>query len=166
MAGKTKDSGYKVAVFGAKGLIRILLYILAVIFIIFVGRTAYVFGYSIFNEQAMEASPGTDVTVLIPEAPTARQVGNVLHGKGLISDVNIFVAQERFSSYHDKLKGGTYILNTSETPTEMMAIISGENTKGQPSDTSGSDSSSSDTASNTSSLTGSVSGSGTSAGQG
>lgn len=145
MAKKEKSGGYAVALFGAKGLIKILIYILIVIFIIFLGRTAYVFGYSIFNETAMEKKPGTDVTVLLPTDPSVRQTGNILKDKGLISDVNIFILQERFSTYHGKLKGGTYILNTSETPTEMMAILSGENTDGQPTETA-SGSTASDTA--------------------
>ena len=53
MRRKKQDTTYQVALFGAKGIVRLLVYILILIIIIWIGRTAYVFGYSIFNEQAV-----------------------------------------------------------------------------------------------------------------
>ena len=41
---KKKDATYQVAVSGAKGAIRILLYVLLICVLIFVGKTAYSFG--------------------------------------------------------------------------------------------------------------------------
>ena len=62
-------------------------------------------------------------------------IGKILKKKGLIKDAKIFVVQEKLSSYKGKLQAGTYILNTSMTPDEMMAILARENTEGQPDQT-------------------------------
>ncbi len=111
---------------GAKATIRILFYILIAVALIFLGRTAYSYGYSVFNEQAVESSPGTDVEVTVPEGASARQIGKLLKENGLIKDAGVFVLQERLSAYHGRLQGGTYTLNTSETADEMLAILAGD----------------------------------------
>lgn len=133
MANKNKDVGYKVALFGAKGVIRLLLYALVAIFFISIARMSYVFGYSIFNEQAVASEPGQDVLVEIPEGAGTREIADILVENNLIESKWIFIAQERLSSYHGQLKSGTYLLNTSEKPTEMMRILAGVDTEGQPS---------------------------------
>lgn len=120
------DRRYKSAVFGAAAVLKILFYILLAVIIFFLGRTAYIYGYSIFNEQAVEASPGTDVTVEIPEDASAREIGEILKDNGLIENVSVFVLQERLSSWHGEEQAGTYTLNTSETPDEMLEIMSGD----------------------------------------
>ncbi len=128
---KRRDTGYRAALVSARGLITVLMYLLVIIFVGYLGRTAYLFGYDVFNEQSVTEAPGEDVTVLIPRDSSVRQIGQILSDKGLIEDVNVFVVQERISNYHGKLLGGTYILNTSQTPTEMMAILARVNTEGQ-----------------------------------
>ena len=120
---KKKDATYQVAVSGAKGAIRILLYVLLICVLIFVGKTAYSFGYLIFYQE--------------PEAHTqadGQDVGETLQEKGLIERPVIFWAQEKLSDYRGKIKPGTYLLNTHETVDEMLAILSGKNTEGQPSE--------------------------------
>ena len=77
---KKKDATYQAAVSGAKGAIRILLYVLLICILIFVGKT------------------------------------------------------EKLSDYRGKIKPGTYLLNTHETVDQMLAILSGKNTEGQPSE--------------------------------
>ena len=114
------------AMLGAKATIRILFYILIAVVLIFLGRTAYSYGYSVFNEQAVESPPGTDVEVTVPEGASARQIGKLLKENGLIKDAGVFVLQERLSAYHGRLQGGTYTLNTSETADEMLAILAGD----------------------------------------
>ena len=134
MAKKKTDTGYKAAVFGAKGVIKILLYLLALFIIIYLSKTAYSTGYAVFNQEAMAEAPGQAVTVIVPKDASAGDIGKILERKGLVKSAGIFKLQERLSIYHDKLKAGTYLLNTSETPDDMMAILSGENTEGQISD--------------------------------
>ena len=52
--------------------------------------------------------------------------------KGVIADDTIFRVQEYLSDYHEQIKPGTYILNTEQTTEEILAILSQENTEGQP----------------------------------
>ena len=118
-----KQKRYRAAVEGLRSALHILILILVVLIIVFLGRFSYRFGYAVFNEKAMEEAPGRDIAVTIPELPSARDVGEVLKEAGLIEDVRVFIVQERLSAYHDKVKAGEYTLNTSMTPTEMLAIL-------------------------------------------
>ncbi len=126
MAKRKNGVAYTAAVMGARGIIRILLYALVLIFFLFLARTAYTWGYAVFNEQPMAAEPGLEVQVTIPEGASALEIGEILDKNGLIASPYIFFLQERLSAYHGKLQPGTYILNTSQTPTEMMGIIAGD----------------------------------------
>ena len=56
----------------------------------------------------------------------------ILKSKGLIKDAKVFVVQESLSNYKDKLQSGTYILNTSMTTDEMLAVLAREDMTGQP----------------------------------
>ena len=130
---KKKDAGYRAAVSGAKGILRILFYVLLVIAIIYVGKTAYSFGYGVFNQVPMAAKgQGQDVTVVVKEEDSVKDVAKDLKRKGVIADSSIFQVQERLSEHHGKMKPGTYILNTEQTTDEILAILSQENTEGQP----------------------------------
>ena len=117
---RKKDTAYRAAVSGAKGVLRILVYICAILLIIFAGKTAYSFGYLIFDDHPMVETKedGQDVTVVIYEDDDVYQVGQTL--------------QEKLSDYRGEIKPGTYLLNTGENVEEMLAILSGENTEGQP----------------------------------
>ncbi len=127
MAGK-KRSGYDQAVTGFRRALSVLIYILLIVFFIFIGRTAYVYGYDVFNEQSAESAPGRDVTVTIPEHASVDEISAILKDKGVIRNKSLFKVQERLSAYHGKMKGGTYKVNTSQKPTEIMAILSGDST--------------------------------------
>lgn len=131
---KKKDATYQAAVSGAKGTIRILLYILLICILIFIGKTAYSFGYLIFYQEpeADTQAEGQDVTVIVHEEDTVYDVGVTLQEKGLIERPVVFWAQEKLSDYRGKIKPGTYLLNTHENVDEMLAILSGKNTEGQP----------------------------------
>lgn len=145
MAERKKD-GYDHAVDGFRGMLRVLLYILLIVFFIFIGRTAYVYGYDVFNEQSAEKSPGRDVTVTVPENASVGEIASILKDKGVIRDKSLFRVQERLSAYHGKMKGGTYKVNTSQKPTEIMAILSGDSTVSSAGSSSGAESASTDSA--------------------
>ena len=127
---KKKDTGYKVAVFGAKGILRLLNYILVGCSVILLCKTAYSFGYSIFKQEAMAEAPGQAVTVVIPEGSSAMDIGEILEKKGLVESSMMFTLQEYLSNFHGDLQAGTYLLNTSMIPDDIMAILSGENPDG------------------------------------
>lgn len=132
---KKKGTGYKIAVFGAKGILRILTYILVGCSVFLLCKTAYSFGYSVFKQEAMAKAPGQAVTVVIPEGSSALDIGEILEKKGLVESPFMFVLQEYLSTYHGDLKAGTYLLNTSMIPDEIMAILSGVEIQEQDSDT-------------------------------
>lgn len=125
-----KDSA-GVAVAG--GFFRLALYICIAMGILYLGKSAYDFGYSIFYQAPMEYGEGTDITVVVNEGSSVYQIGKILEDKGLIEDAEAFVVQEKLSEYKDQLKAGTYILNTTMTVEEQMAILAQVNTEGQPS---------------------------------
>ena len=131
---KKKDTAYRAVVSGAKGVLRILVYICAVLLIVFAGKTAYSFGYLIFDDHPMAETKeeGQDVTVIVGEDDDVYQIGQTLEEKGLIERPVIFWVQEKLSDYRGKIQPGTYILNTSQNAEEMLDILSGENTEGQP----------------------------------
>ena len=103
--------------------------------IVFAGKTAYSFGYLIFDQHPMAATEeeGQDVTVIVKEDDSVYDIGKNLKAKGLIEDPVIFWAQEKLSDYSGKIKPGTYLLNTYENVNQMLSVLSGENTEGQPS---------------------------------
>ena len=109
-----------------KGLLRILILVLALVALVYLAKFCYSFGYSIFNEKAMSEAPGKTVTVVIPEEASAWEIGGILKEAGLIEDRLVFTAQERLSAYHGRLAGGTYELSTTYLPTQILAILSGE----------------------------------------
>ena len=117
---------YRAAVGGFRRVVHILLLLLLVIFLVFLGRTAYHYGYVLFNETGAEAAPGKDVTVAVRGDMSAGELADVLFQKGLIKEVPVFLIQERLSGMHEMYVSGTYKLNTSMTPTEILKIITGE----------------------------------------
>ena len=49
----------------AGGFFRFALYVIVAIVVIYIGKSAYDFGYDIFYQQPMEADPGTDHVVTL-----------------------------------------------------------------------------------------------------
>ena len=91
---------------------------------------------NIFYQQPMDSEEeGRDVTVAVEEGDSVYQIGRTLESRGLIQDAKVFVVQEKLSNYSGKLQPGTYILNTSMTPDEIMEILAKENVAGQPDQT-------------------------------
>lgn len=90
------------------------------------GRTAFEFGYRVFAESPMEEMPGTDIVVTIESGMSAKEIGELLKKNKLIRDENLFFFQLNLSAYADKIIPGTYTLNTSLTPKEMIILMGTE----------------------------------------
>ncbi len=118
-----REKAGKISLFIAGTAFRAALTVLVVVLLIWLGRTAYDFGYQVFNEHAMNPGEGKEVTVVIPEGSTVYEIGKILESKGLIESAYVFVAQERISIYHGKLLPGSFKLYTSYTPTRIMGIL-------------------------------------------
>lgn len=120
----------------AGGFLRFGLYVCVIIAVVYIGKSAFDFGYAIFNQVPMaNEEDGRDITVVVENGDSVYQIGKTLKNKGLIEDAKIFVIQEKLSTYKGKLQVGTYILNTSMDMEEMMAVLARENTEGQPDQT-------------------------------
>ena len=110
----TRDKVGRAGVFLAGGVFKTAVYIFIIVFLIWVGKSAYQFGYDVFNQQAMSPGEGQQVTVVIKEGASAYKVGKTLEQKGLIKDALAFTIQERMSAYHGQIKAGTYLLSRRE----------------------------------------------------
>ena len=94
--------------------------------VVWIGKSAYQFGYNVFNQQAVSPGAGQEVTVVIPEGSSTYEVAKILKSKGLIDDSLVFFAQEKLSTYKGQMQAGTYLLSTAYTPTRIMGILAGD----------------------------------------
>lgn len=107
-------------------ILRLAIIILVIVGIYRVGEYSYAYCYSIVSDAAVEEEPGRDISVTLTNDMSAKNVAQLLERKGLVKDATIFRLQLKVNDYEDALKPGTYVLNTSMTPKEMMAIMAGE----------------------------------------
>ena len=101
--------------------VQIIICVVVVILIYHGAVTGFEFGISIFSSAAMTEAPGQDMIVIIEEGASAWDVGNLLEKKGLIQDEKIFFIQAIL--YKANLQAGTYTLNTSMTPEQILEIL-------------------------------------------
>ncbi len=121
-----RDKMGKVGLFLAGSAFHIAVIVFALVLLFWLGKTAYGFGYNVFNEQPMSPGQGKEITVVIQDGSSVLKIGKTLESKGLISDAYVFWVQERISNYHGKLRPGTYKLSTAYTPTRIMGIMAGD----------------------------------------
>ena len=124
--GNTRDQVGKAGLFIASGVFRTALYVCVALLIFWIGKSAYQFGYDVFNQQAVSPGAGQEVTVVIPDGSSTYDVAKILESKGLIQDSKVFYVQEKLSTYKGQMKAGTYLLSTAYTPTRIMGILAGD----------------------------------------
>ena len=105
--------------------LRMLLIVLISIGLYHFGTFAFTFGRQIYSEEGITAAPGKDVAVVIYEGESIKEIAQMLEKFGLIRSAEVFVVQERLSKYHGEIQAGNYILNTSQSGNEMIAVMSG-----------------------------------------
>lgn len=108
------------------GFLKIIFLILAVFVLISLGKDAYSFGYRVFAEETVSKPPGKDVAVTVGKGISPSDLGEMLERKGLIKDGKVFWLQMMLSEYKDQVKEGSYVLNTSQTSEEMLAVLAGD----------------------------------------
>ena len=111
--GNTRDQVGKAGLFVAGGIFRTAFYVCVAVLIFWIGKSAYQFGYNVFNQQAVSPGAGQEVTVVIPEGSSTYDVAKILKSKGLIDDSLVFFAQEKLSTYKGQMQAGTYLLSTA-----------------------------------------------------
>lgn len=135
MSEKKRDAGYRAALTGAKGTVRLLIYVCVILVIILAAKTSYQFGHDVFAEEPVASGgKGKEVTVQVRSGMEAKELGELLKDNGLIDEsILVFEVQYRLSGYYGGIKDGSYVLNTAQTVDEMLEILAGINTEGQPS---------------------------------
>ena len=67
----------------AGGFFRFALYVIVAIVVIYIGKSAYDFGYDIFYQQPVDSEEeGRDITVVVDEGDSVYQVGRTLESRG------------------------------------------------------------------------------------
>lgn len=110
-------------------ILRLAILILVVVGVYRAGEFSYQYCYGIVSNVAMEPEPGKDVSVKVDDSMSVKDTAQLLERKGLVNDADIFRMQLKMNDYEDKLRAGSYILNTSMTPKEMMRVMAGEQLK-------------------------------------
>lgn len=119
------SKGYRIAVAGAKNLLRILALVAFVAVLFFAGRWVYSLGYETFSATPVDPKNGTDIVVTITSDMTGGDIAELLNRKGLINEsIRAFELQQRVYGFEDTILPGEYTLNTSQTVREMMEIMS------------------------------------------
>lgn len=129
-----QDKMYEIFVPIAQGFLRLLLYICIILLVILAGKAAYNFGYLIFNQKPMADSleDAKEVTITVDDGDSVYQIGEKLQSEDLVINPEVFWMRELLSDYHGDIQTGTYRLNSYQTIDEMLAILTKENTEGQP----------------------------------
>ena len=108
--------------------VKIVVIILVIMVVYRLGSMAYSYGERIFGEPPMESAPGTDIV---------RDIADNLKAAGLIRDAGLFVLQERLAGYKEGVKAGTYTLNTSMTPEELIQTMAASSDEGDADEDNG-----------------------------
>lgn len=99
--------------------------VLVMILLIAGGRMAYQFGYDVFAQQALSDPPGKESAIAVQEGDSIAEIAETLEQKGVIQNALVFRVQELLSKYHGEIQPGTYVLNSSQTPDEIIQILTG-----------------------------------------
>ncbi len=95
MSEKKRDAGYRAALTGAKGTVRLLIYVCVILVIILAAKTSYQFGHDVFAEEPVASrGKGKEVTVQVRSGMEAKELGELLKDNGLI-DESILVFEVR-----------------------------------------------------------------------
>lgn len=100
---------------------RLILYALVLLLLVEGMSKGYAFGHEVFHSTPMEAEPGRDISVTIGADKEPKEVIGLLCDMGLIGNELAVRVQLKFYDY--KIYPGTYILNTSMTPKEILQIL-------------------------------------------
>lgn len=122
---KKSDLGYRIILGGFKSVIRILVYILAAVTLVLLGKRAYTIGYQVVSTAPVAKDNGVEVTVTITDDMSVMDIGQLLADWGLIDEEPVsFLIQETLSECHNKILPGTYVLSTGMTVDEMLKTMS------------------------------------------
>ena len=117
--------------------VKIVVIILVIMVVYRLGSMAYSYGERIFGGPPMESAPGTDIVITVGSEDSVRDIADNLKAAGLIRDAGLFVLQERLAGYKEGVKAGTYTLNTSMTPEELIQTMAASSDEGDADEDNG-----------------------------
>ncbi len=107
--------------------LKVAVFVLICFGLVSLGQTTYRYTHAVFSEEALEEAPGRDVHIEVAEDVSVEKFAQILEEKGIIEDAKIFKLQMKMSDYEGTVKAGTYELNTSMKPSQILKILSKAN---------------------------------------
>lgn len=105
-------------------LLIVLFYIAVIATFSTIGKTAYDFAYPIFGNVAVEATPGSDVEIVIEEGTDLREIAKMLADKKVVKNEYSFYIRSMLSINERRvIVPGSYKLNTSQDYGTILNIL-------------------------------------------
>jgi UPF0755 protein len=111
----------KITSFVVRLLLNIVFYVLVVILIINISKKAFEVTYEIYGPVAVDESPGRDIIFQIGKGESKMDVATKLEVNRLIRSKYAFFLRMKLSD--DVVMPGTYVINSSMTTDEILAVI-------------------------------------------
>lgn len=118
----TRKAAMRVVLIGLKAAVFVLFFL----GIIYAGQRAFQFTHAVFSDQPLEKAPGSDKKLQISEDISGKKLAEFLEKNGIVKSANEFQIQMKYHGYSGNVKAGTYVLNTSMRPSEILEILFGE----------------------------------------
>ncbi|MBO7514446.1 MAG: hypothetical protein J6T47_02325 [Lachnospiraceae bacterium] len=109
--------------------VKVLFYAMLIYLVASGMRSAYKFGYRVFEKDTGSAT-GQAYTISVSEKAKALPLGKELKELGVIDDAYVFYAQYIFFSY--KLQPGTYTVYSNMDSRAILDVLSGTNSTEGP----------------------------------
>ena len=119
-------NGQKAMLSAGLFMFRLAVFLLVIAGVCRVGKFTYNFSYQVVLDTPVDDEPGRDVSVTLSQGMDTGEMARLMERKGLVEDAGIFRIQIILSGYEDKLQEGTYVLNTSMSPRQMLEVMAGE----------------------------------------
>lgn len=106
----------------AKTIVKLAIYTIFVIVLVFIGFKAFDYGQKVFYSGGYSEEPGSEVLITIPENASAKEVGKILESYAVIEDGFIFRLQVMI--YELKvIVPGEYTFNTSYNSEKIISML-------------------------------------------
>ena len=119
-------NGQKAMLSAGLFMFRLAVFLLVIAGVCRIGEFTYNFCYQVVLDTPVDDEPGRDVSVTLSQGMDTGEMARLMERKGLVEDAGIFRIQIILSGYEDKLQEGTYVLNTSMSPRQMLEVMAGE----------------------------------------
>lgn len=103
---------------------KILICTMLIVCAVLLAKSGYEFGIALFSNEGFADEPGSDITVVIPEGSSKKEVAKILYDNSVIEDKTIFYIQELlYGEHYGKYKTGEVIINNSLSGEEIIELL-------------------------------------------